>query len=117
MPIIEALRQRSQFLATAASGKKWVAPGLILQIAKRQIHDPISPLRYGLTASSKVGNAVVRNRARRRLRALAQEILPLHALLGHDYVLIARQTTIKRSYMALQQDLITALKKLKAWRD
>lgn len=71
-------------------------------------------VRYGLTASGKIGNAVKRNKARRRMRALAVEILP-QAKSGHDYVLIARVTTGTRKFEDLRQDLMTALKKLGAW--
>jgi ribonuclease P protein component len=109
------LRQRQEFLAVAQSGRKWVAPGLILQISAEAKAG--AAIRYGLTASSKVGAAVIRNRARRRLRALAHELLPLHARPGYDYVLIARVTTPKRVYADLKQDLVTALKKLGAWQD
>ena len=70
----------------------------------------------GFTASRKVGNAVARNRARRRLKALVSEILPLHAMAGHDYVLVARQATPARDFAALRRDLEAALKKLKLWQ-
>ncbi|MFA5041693.1 MAG: ribonuclease P protein component, partial [Bdellovibrionales bacterium] len=89
-PKIEILRKRAEFLSVAASGKRWVAPGFILQVGNA--HEPTTTIRYGLTASSKVGNAVTRNRARRRLRALASEIIPCAAP-EHDYVLVARTTT------------------------
>ena len=79
--------------------------------------DDVPSVRYGLTASSKIGGAVVRNKARRRLRALATSILPLHAAQGRDYVLIARAQTPGRGFEDLRQDLIAALKKLDAWRD
>ncbi len=59
----------------------------------RRIKLETLPIRYGLTASRKVGNAVTRNRARRRLRVLAHDILPRHAAPGYDYVLIARAAT------------------------
>ena len=68
----------------------------------------------GLTASKKVGSAVRRNRARRRLRALAREILPLAGTAGTDYVLIARAATASRTYMELTADLRDALAGLKA---
>src|SRR5271170_6116071 len=90
---IRPLKRRPEFLAVAAQGKKWVAPGLILQIGPARSKETISPIRYGLTASGKVGGAVVRNRARRRLRALVREIMPLHAAPAYDYVLIARAAT------------------------
>lgn len=74
-------------------------------------------MRVGLTASRKVGNAVCRNRARRRLRALAERVMPLHAERGHDYVLIARARTVDRPFPALVEDLESAMKRLNVWRD
>ncbi len=107
---ISVLRKRAEFLAVAGTGKKWVAPGLILQMGV-----PGDAVRFGLTASVKVGNAVVRNRARRRLRALAMEILPQAA--PRDYVLIARANTAARNHEQLKGDLVAGLKKLGVWND
>ena len=70
-------------------------------------------LRVGFTASKKVGGAVVRNRARRRLRALAREVLVREAAPGYDYVLIARAETATRDYTQLRGDMRFALKRLK----
>jgi ribonuclease P protein component len=114
LPKLEVLRKRAEFLAVAASGKKWVAPGFILQIGAA--HPLSSTVRYGLTASRKIGNAVTRNRARRRLRALAAEILA-HASAEHDYVFIARMTTPTVGFDALRQDLLKGLKRMKVWRE
>ena len=111
---LTVLRKREAFLAVAKTGRKWVAPGLILQAGVPQDE---TALRYGLTASSKIGGAVVRNKARRRLRALVHDILPCHALPNRDYVVIARATTVSRDFSDLAQDLKTSLKKLGAWRD
>ena len=111
---LTVLRKRADFLAAASSGKRWVAPGFILQIGVQ--HSDSSSVRYGLTASRKIGNAVVRNRARRRLRALAAEILG-NASAEHDYVLIARITTPTCEFDALRQDLIKGLKRMKVWRE
>jgi ribonuclease P protein component len=66
-------------------------------------------VRYGITVSRKVGNAVQRNRARRRLRALARELLPELGAPGTDYVLIGRSGTLTRSWPDLQGDLRTAI--------
>lgn len=112
---LAVLRHRTEFLAVAKSGRKWVTPGLILQTGAAAGGNA-APIRYGLTASRTVGQAVVRNCARRRLRALAQEILPLHAL-PRDYVLIARTGTARRAFADLRQDLVTALRKLNVWKD
>jgi ribonuclease P protein component len=67
-------------------------------------------LRVGFTASKKIGNAVARNRAKRRLRAAASQLLPLLGRDRHDYVLVARGTTVARPFPALLSDITTALK-------
>lgn len=71
--------------------------------------DPSGEIGVGFTASRKVGSAVERNRARRRLRAVAREVLPAAGRSGYDYVLIARATTLRRPYIELAKDLKTAL--------
>jgi len=82
---IERLKRRAEFLRVASGRRKWVAPGLILQVARRQVEAPSTAGRegpavpcVGFTASRKVGHAVQRNRARRRLRAAADEITDEH---------------------------------------
>ena len=66
-------------------------------------------IRVGFTASRKIGNAVARNRARRRLKAAAQQVLPLFGLPGNDYVLVARRETLERPFGDLLGDLESAL--------
>jgi ribonuclease P protein component len=112
---LSVLKKRAEFLATAAHAKKWVTPSFIIQIAPAPV-PATSAIRYGLTASGKVGNAVVRNRCRRRLRAVVAEILPAHASTAYDYVLIARAATETNDYAAMKKDLLWALKKLGALR-
>ena len=68
----------------------------------------------GFTVTKKVGNAVIRNRVKRRLRAVAHGIIPAHAAGGWDFVLIGRQNTIDRDFKDLQSDLLTALAKVGA---
>lgn len=113
----ERLKTRRQFLRVAAGKRKWAAPGLVLQVAPQPPGDPAADdaPRYGLTVSRRVGNAVTRNRARRRLRALAEEMLERHATAGRDYVLIGRRATVDRSFDALRRDLETGLRKLDAY--
>ncbi len=119
---IERLKRRSEFLRVAATRRKWVTPGLILQAAPRAPGDApeaaaIQPARIGYTASKKVGIAVARNRARRRLRAAVTQLLPLHAAPAHDYVLVARADTVTRPFAELLRDLETALRRLGVYRD
>ncbi len=114
------LRQRSEYLRVAGANRKSARPGLVLQAARSPVPDETAArpkkaeagLRVGITVSRKVGNAVARNRARRRLRAVARETLPGQAKHGHDYVLVGRKGTLSRPYDALLGDLEGALAKL-----
>jgi len=109
------LLKRADFLRVAATRVKWAAPGLILQAAP--MPDPSSEdyIRVGFTTSKKVGGAVERNRARRRLRAAVAEVFPFEAGSGRDYVVIGRTETLTRSYSLLLQDLRTALKRVSSF--
>jgi ribonuclease P protein component len=80
------------------------------------MHQPNGEIRLGITASRKVGNAVARNRARRRLREAARRVLPTDAAPGHDYVLIGRAATLQRPFAMLVADLQSALRRLRALR-
>ena len=104
---------RADFLRVAATRRRAVLPGLILQAAPRpQSGAETAPLGVGFTASRKVGNAVRRNRAKRRLRAAAAAIILAHGRPGTDYVLIARADTADRPYAALLADLAAALRQV-----
>ena len=117
--VVVRLRRRLQFLKVAGSGRKWVAPGLVLQARawhRGEVHGDAPLIRVGFTVSRKVGGAVERNRARRRLRAAADAVLPEHAVDAHDFVLIGRAATLNRPFQALVDDLKTGLKRLHAYR-
>src|SRR5262245_37715288 len=121
MAAVARLKRRPDFLRVADGRRKWVAPGLILQALRQDDPKPstggIAPARVGFTASAKVGKAVVRNRARRRLRAAAAAVLPLQAEPAHDYVLIARAGTLQRRFADLVADLEAGLKRLGLYRE
>jgi ribonuclease P protein component len=108
---LSRLKTRAEFLRVAAARSRAARPGLVLQAAPR-LDKPEGELRVGFTASRRVGNAVVRNRAKRRLRTAAALVLPLHGKAGVDYVLIAREGTGERPYAALLADLEGALRQL-----
>lgn len=104
------IRIRRDFLAAARAGKE-VRPGVIVQMRARGETEnaPPAAIRYGLTATKKTGNAVMRNRIRRRLRALAHEVLPARGVAGCDYVLIGRASTLHHPHEALHSELISAV--------
>jgi ribonuclease P protein component len=114
------LKRRAEFLRVAGAGRKSVTPGLILQVAPH-LEAAAPPegcaVRVGFTASRKVGIAVERNRARRRLRAAVDQVMALHAAPGRDYVLIARAGTAGRPFAALLGDLKAALRQAGAYRE
>jgi ribonuclease P protein component len=103
------IKKRSDFLA-ANRGKRYATPGFVLLVKDRQ--DESTEIRLGITITKKVGNAVVRNRMRRRFRALAQEMLGPNGQPGADHLLIGRDSGIERDFGALRSDMIKALGKL-----
>jgi len=89
-------------------------PGFVLQAAPAPADIERPPVvRVGFTVSRRVGNAVVRNRVRRRLREIARQVIPSEAHPGLDYVLVGRQAALTRDFAELRQELIEALRRLK----
>ena len=107
--LLGRLTRRPDYLRVARGRRKAVTPGLVLQASSLDLRSVGPRPRVGYTASKKVGNAVARNRARRRLKAVVQDVLSEHAGEAMDYVLIARATTVGRSYDDLLDDLRQAL--------
>ena len=89
-------------------------PGFVLQVAPAPKNLVRPVVRVGFTVSRKVGNAVERNRVRRRLREVARLVIPGRGLVELDYVLVGRQAALRRDFSALQSDLVEALTRLKA---
>lgn len=85
-------------------------PGFVLLMRRRD--DGSDAMRIGYTVTKKIGNAVVRNRMKRRLRALARELLPESGVRGADHVLIGRNGGIEREFAALRGELVKALAKV-----
>lgn len=106
---LDRLKKRSDFLRVNAKCKKWVSRGIIVQMAPNDGQGK----RFGLTVSKKTSpSAVDRNRIKRRLRAVAADVLPSLALDNTDYVLIGRPVTKTRPYQELVNDLKWSLKRL-----
>ena len=109
----QRLKRRAEFLRVASKGRKAPMPGVVLQALKR---NDDAPARIVFTVTKKVGNAVVRNRTRRRLKEatrllLAEPKLVRGGLTGVDLVLIGRDGTRKRDFAALKRDIVRAMEK------
>ncbi len=101
---VSVIRKRRDFLA-ANRGLRVARPGFVLLAHPNGGQGK----RYGITVTKKVGNAVVRNRMKRRFRELLRAALPTHGLPDHDHVLIGRNTGIERDFSAMAQELEAAL--------
>ena len=110
-PTIERMRKRPEFLA-AAKGLSCARGAVVVQALERGDDRPL--IRAGFTATRKIGGAVVRNRAKRRLREAARVLLPLHGRPARDYVFIARGGTTARPWPRLLDDMKSALISLAA---
>jgi len=105
---LQTLTKRQDFILASRS-LKHPCDTMIVQIKNNDLRT----MRVGITCSKKVGNAVVRNRAKRRLREIAREVLPIWGRVGFDYVLIGRHgSTISSEFKNLKNDFISALEAL-----
>ena len=110
---LKTLKNRADFLRVASAGRRSAMPSLVVQAARRTgWPGGAAAIRVGFTASRKAGNAVVRNRAKRRMRAAAANVLRSRGHLGTDYVLIARANTATRPFSELLTDLEAALRRI-----
>lgn len=108
--VIETLRNRPDFLRAAQARRQGTGSFLVQGRARG---DGVLTVRIGFTATKKIGNAVLRNRAKRRLRALARDVLPELARPGWDYVLVARPAaTVTGDFARMRADLAQALQRL-----
>lgn len=103
------MTRRADFLA-ANRGKRQPMPGFVLLVRDRSDGDAAP--RLGITVTKKIGGAVVRNRMKRRFRALARELLPAQGIAGADHVLIGREGGVERDYAALRAELEKALHRI-----
>lgn len=100
------LTRRADFLA-ANKGLRVARPGFVLLALANQGEGK----RYGITVTKRIGKAVVRNRMKRRFRALLREILPRHGLHDTDHVLIGRDSGVERDFGKLREELLAALER------
>ncbi|HEX6741474.1 MAG TPA: ribonuclease P protein component [Sphingomicrobium sp.] len=104
------MKKRADFVA-ANGGRRVPTPGFILLVRDRADSDPA--MRVGFTVTKKIGGAVVRNRMKRRFRALAREIVPAKGFAGSDHVMIGRDKGVERDFALLRSELAGALEKLR----
>ena len=108
---LQTIRKRADFLA-ANGGLRVAKPGFVL-LARP---NGAAAIRFGITVTKKIGNAVVRNRMKRRFRELLRAALPHAGLTGHDHVLIGREGGVERDFTALRAELDDALARAAAGR-
>lgn len=111
--VLGRLKRRPEFLYVR-DGAYAARPHIVVQMRKHAERE--TGVKVGYTATKKIGNAVIRHRAQRRMREVARTLLPRLGLDGHDYVFIARASTPNAPYDALVQDCEKALVKLQSWR-
>jgi ribonuclease P protein component len=106
---VATLTQRRDFVLANKTARRAPMPGFVLLVRRRDDGDPA--VRLGITVTKKIGNAVVRNRMKRRFRALARELLPAAGVAGADHVLIGREGGVERPFELLRAELARALAK------
>ena len=116
LPKLERLKKRWQFLAVA-KGRSLARGAVLVQAAPRADSPDPGLIGVGFTATKRIGDAVTRNRAKRRLREAARVLVPLHGLPAHDYVVVARASVTTRDWARLLDDMKTALISLAAGGD
>jgi len=113
MTRIATIRKRADFVA-ANRGIRVARPGFVLLVNRDVVSAEEADLRFGVTVTKKIGNAVVRNRMKRRFRALLREALPNAGIAGADHVMIGREGGVERDFALLREELAVALSRAAA---
>jgi ribonuclease P protein component len=115
-PSLTTIKNRRDFLSANTCGKKFVTNSFILlYLPRADDHpEPKDLARVGYTVTKKMGNAVARNRIKRRLREAARQVLPGQAQPGFDYIFISRQAALERDFSALVRDMGFAFSRINA---
>lgn len=111
---LNTLKKRADFVDAKNKGESCFTKGILLQVNKIE---PCDEVMVGFTVTKKIGNAVIRNRVKRRFRALARDVLGKHANPAYSYVLISRRSTLERGFIELKKDLKYALRATKTYLD
>ena len=113
-PPLARIVKRPDYLAVAQTRRKWVTPSFILQAMPGETD---SPPKAGFTVSKKAGKAVIRSRAKRRLKEAARIVVPAEGTVGWSYVVIGRQAAVSYPFEKLCADMRWALAKLASGAD
>ncbi|MCK0069348.1 ribonuclease P protein component [Kordiimonas laminariae] len=111
------IKKRPEYLAVSSTRRRWVTPSFILQAKPPVGNDTETPPRAGFTASKKVGNAVKRSKAKRRIREAARLVVPGNGQTGWDYVFVCRECMTDYPFEKLCSDIKWALAKLASGAD
>ena len=109
--VFHTIKKRQDFLKVRSKGKKAVSGSLVLQVMENTANFPNNCSRYGITVTKKLGNAVIRNRIKRRIRAAIRAVFPNTVRQGFDYVFIARPKALTCPFSTLLRDMKYIIKK------
>ena len=108
--VLKTIKKRIDFVKVSKKGKKFFTQGFILQKYKRDFSSKENTARVGFTITKKIGNAVVRNKIKRRFRAIIKEVLDNYLKKNYDYVIIANKKSLVMNYIELRNDVIKVVK-------